>query len=718
MAQLFQPTNITPDTRGAFGNGVVEIDIESGSGSDVIILPDFVDVAWLVNGNTAMTAFQIDFTDMSGNALYSTGKLYNGCPFYGTNASGETQRFSYRIDLSEEETSFLRQASEGLMKITQWWGSGSNDYVVQQSPSPYLVRKAVTAYFTPNGSDEPVTGRNGTFTGSFSNANPDGMMWTRWVLTRKGTGQVIKDTGRLYGSVEPTFSYDSFLPGVYTLSLTGETSTGVTAINGTYDVYVSYDVSDTGIPVVASRDCNGESAVSVRWPRFQNIPISEKVGVVTDSGTSINLANSNSYLAWNTVNSGTMRLRAPWSIIWSGSVTALSGKLFTVQTANATYEAGVGMSAGFGMVYMTITQSGQPPQLAFFPIEWEEGDFMCCITPSLVYWKCMADKGSALYPRDSLYPAETLYPGGLGGTTNAIVLRNMPTDIPQTAITSVTLHGPSSVKYFEIFDYGMTDVEVNQYLSGEKYGTYDQNTLFYISAEGVAQDYNAGNYPESLQGGTEIDVYRKTGESEILEYVGKTTVRANNEMLDYAARSQQGPYSYYLYVLSSSKYINVPSISNEVNPCFWNWTVLSCTENSDGSYSVHASYNFGKNLQSGSIQNNNQPGIFQNFTQYPTVMIAPQNYQSGTLQSLIGVVSDGEYSDTIDLRDAIYNLSLTTNTLFLKNRKGDLLRIRPSGEISMETMDNTRAQALTVSFPWIEVGDASGVAVYRTGGAS
>ena len=99
-------------------------------------------------------------------------------------------------------------------------------------------------------------------------------------------------------------------------------------------------------------------------------------------------------------------------------------------------------------------------------------------------------------------------------------------------------------------------------------------------------------------------------------------------------------------------------------------------------------------------------------------MIAPQNYQSGTLQSLIGVVNDGEYSDTIDLRDAIYNLSLTTNTLFLKNRKGDLLRIRPSVEISMETMDNTRAQALTVSFPWVEVGDASGVAVYRTGGAS
>jgi hypothetical protein len=145
--------------------------------------------------------------------------------------------------------------------------------------------------------------------------------------------------------------------------------------------------------------------------------------------------------------------------------------------------------------------------------------------------------------------------------------------------------------------------------------------------------------------------------------------------------------------------------------------VLSCKEE-NGDYIVESSYLFGKNLQSGSISNNNQPGIFQNFTPYPTVMIAPQNYQSGTLQSLIGVIKDGEYSDTIDLRDAIYNLSTTTNTLFLKNRKGDLLKIRPSGEITMETMDNTKQQALTVSFPWAEIGDASGVAIYGYGGAS
>jgi hypothetical protein len=299
-----------------------------------------------------------------------------------------------------------------------------------------------------------------------------------------------------------------------------------------------------------------------------------------------------------------------------------------------------------------------------------------------------------------------------------ILRQDIPSYITQTNITSVSLYGQSTVDYFQILDHTMSDTEINQYLTGNATVDYGVSSLFYINPRGRNQDYNAGNYPEALQNGTTIQIYRKSNNSPVLEYAGQLNVGSSNEFLDYAARSQQGPYTYYMYVLSSDKYINVPSVSNEVNPCFWDWTILSCTENTDGSYSVQASYHFGKNLRSGSISNNNQPGVFQNFTPYPTVMIAPQNYQSGTLQSLIGVIKDGEYSDTIDLRNAIYGLSLTTNALFLKNRKGDLLRIRPGGEINMETMDNTRQQALTVSFPWVEVGGASGVAIYGTGGAS
>lgn len=709
MVQLFQPTNITPDTRGAFGNGIVFR--KTGVTS--------LTVSWQINGNTPMTAYKIDFTSISGSSLYSTGKVTLGTPAYGTSANGEPVLFSCEID---SLPSSVTSISEGLMRITQWWGNGTNDYIVQQSPSHYIVRDKLSARISPTGPSNPLTGRNGTFTGSIYGASEDGIMWIRWALRDGETNELVKDTGKLYGSVDPTFTYDAFLPGMYTITLYAETSAGVT-MESTSFIYVSYDVSETGLPIVASRDCNGESAVSVRWARLQSIPLSSMSGTVSDDGTVINLPTDNSYLTWNTVNGSSMRLSTPWSVVWCGNVTALGSNIFEIQTQNARYSAYVTSIDGRGELIMLIdirTESGPPvpPKILTLDAEWNEGQVMCILTPTAVYWKFISDKGASLYPQEYLYPSETLYPGGLEGTTTMILRQDIPSDVMQTSITSVSLYGQSSVDYFQILDHAMQEVEINRYLAGDVTANYGTDSLFYIGPRGREQDYNAGNYPESLQNGTTIQIYRESGNSSALEYAGKTVVGGGNQILDYAARSQQGPYTYYMYVLSSDKYINVPSVSNEVNPCFWDWTVLSCTENTDGSYSVQASYRFGKNLQSGSISNNNQPGVFQNFTPYPTVMIAPQNYQSGTLQSLIGVIKDGEYSDTIDLRDAIYNLSLTTNALFLKNRKGDLLRIRPSGEINMETMDNTRQQALTVSFPWVEVGDASGVAIYGTGGAS
>lgn len=706
MAQLFQPTNITPDTRGAFGNGIVFR--RTGVTS--------LTVSWQINGNTPMTAYKIDFTSISGSSLYSTGKVTLGTPAYGTSANGEPVLFSCEID---SLPSSVTSISEGLMRITQWWGNGTNDYIVQQSPSHYIVRDKLSASISPTGPSNPLTGRNGTFTGTIYGASEDGIMWIRWALRNGDTGELLKDTGKLYGSVDPTFTYDAFLPGMYTITLYAETSAGVT-MESTSFIYVSYDVSETGLPIVASRDCNGESAVSIRWPRLQSIPLSATDGSVTDNGRVINLATDNTYLEWDAVNGNPMRLNAPWSAIWSGSVTALGDNIFEIQTQNARYSAYVTSIDGSGALIMLIdirTESGPPvpPKILTLDAEWNEGQVMCILTPTAVYWKFISNNVALLYPQEYLYPSETLYPGRLEGTTTMILLHDIPSDVTQTSITSVSLYGRSSVDYFQILDHAMQEAEINCYLDGNATANYGIDSLFYIGPRGREQDYNAGNYPESLQNGTTIQIYRESGNSSALEYAGKTVVGGGNQILDYAARSQQGPYKYYMYVLSSEKYINVPSISNEVNPCFWDWVVLSCTEKSDGSFAVQSSYRFGKNLTSGSITNNNQPGVFKNFTPYPTVMIAPQNYQSGTLQSLIGVINNGEYSDTINLRDAIYELSTTKNTLFLKNRKGDLLKIRPTDSITMETMDNTRAQAQTVSFPWAEVGDASDAVIHSAG---
>ena len=57
---------------------------------------------------------------------------------------------------------------------------------------------------------------------------------------------------------------------------------------------------------------------------------------------------------------------------------------------------------------------------------------------------------------------------------------------------------------------------------------------------------------------------------------------------------------------------------------------------------------------------------------------------------------------------------MTQRTLFLKNRKGELMKIRISGPVTMETMDDAVCQAQTVSIPWAEVGSAENVQIVLT----
>ena len=708
MAQLFQPTNITPDTRGSFGNGVANLYYD---------LP----VSWQVNGNTAMTAFEITFyeNDGSGDQLYTTGQLTDGCPFYGLDSSGNVQLFTYTVSGSDIYNAGMRNGNEYQMRITQYWGTNRTGVVEQISPSIFLTRfNPLLGIRNADGTavGTTITTRSVTMIFGHSNQSSSGsLMWIRWML-RNSEGTILKDTGKLYGSVDPTFSYDGLLPGQYAVQFSCETEFGVPETVPWTEFPVSYSTSTSGIPVVASKACNGESAVSVRWPRLQSIPLVTQEGTVRDDGFAIDM-DPGSSLYWNTVNGSPMSFGTPWSIVWSGDVTDDTEKLFTIQSGSNSCDAWLGYSPS-GRLCVTLVYNAVIITRITID-DWIPGPVTCCITPTTIYWKYTVASGGPLFPREDLYPSDTLYPGWSGSKTQKTRIEDIDSQTyRQTRITSVKLYGPASVNYFKIIDHAMSEQEVYQYLNGEITPSYGSTAYFFIGAKGITQNYNAGNFPDDLQGATLVSIYRKTGDSGVLEYVGQTSVGAGNTIMDYAARSQQGPYTYYLYVLSSEKYINVPSISNQVDPCFWNWSVLSCTENADGSFTVQSSYLFGKNLQSGNISNNNQPGIFKNFTPYPTVMIAPQNYRGGTLQSLIGVINEGKYSDTISVRDAIYALSTTTNVLFLKDRKGDLLRIRPSGEIGMETMDNTEEQAQNVSFPWVEVGDASDAAIYSLGGAS
>ena len=83
------------------------------------------------------------------------------------------------------------------------------------------------------------------------------------------------------------------------------------------------------------------------------------------------------------------------------------------------------------------------------------------------------------------------------------------------------------------------------------------------------------------------------------------------------------------------------------------------------------------------------------------------------LTTLIGAVDYGynRYEDSWQLADRISSLSLSRNTLFLKDMKGGLWMIHTNGPISMSVDDKSYAQPIQMSFPWVEIGSADGVSI-------
>lgn len=233
----------------------------------------------------------------------------------------------------------------------------------------------------------------------------------------------------------------------------------------------------------------------------------------------------------------------------------------------------------------------------------------------------------------------------------------------------------------------------------------------------VILDWSAA---QTVSGQTRWTVYRKKGNSEVLTKIAEIPV-SRHEIYDFGAASGQ-EYQYLLFPTDDTEFIGSPLTSSTVNPCFFQWTILQCTKRTVDDtvedypiygYRVDKEFHFRYNLDSGIVSNNNAPNVLANFTSKPTIQQNPQNYLSGTLSSLIGTVSGtGEYRDSIELRNAIMELSVTRDPLILKSSKGDVKFIKINGNVTASTAEGTMSLAQSVSVPWIESDDAGDSSVF------
>lgn len=682
---IFQPTNITPDLISGEENGVVFV---PSLGSDPVT------VSWQVNGNSPLVAYQIDFYRNLPNEISpiaTTNKVTLGTPFSPVSADGTVQRFSCQVQYNRFSAGAVALSDYyGKFQITQWWGATNEESVVQRSLSVYRTNYASSIEITN------VTGMNGiyTFSGAFTPPNPDRgnttLLWTRWIATN--AGNVVYDTGKVWGATDYIWSPGVFYPGNYTVTFTAESSQGEALTASVNFTSMAGAVEVEGIiPALCDRS-RGAVAVDLNLVMPESVGSANGSFTVTNSG--LNLADG-AYATWVIPDEFQ---NATWNILWEGNLDVLPFPYnddLTIMEITMTD----GSQAGFalrddGLFHVfpndiAITQRKLTGHYRFGITGVNNGDTVHCV-----------------------------FGIQATGDPNVTGFRSM-SGFERTGIRSVKIFGTSETVQWGI-SWGEMAPQLVQYIwfTPEISEPFGENPHLSFTAE-AATLASSLNAQTMVPFDTTAPLYRINPDGSILQLPVILAGEAMPIVYDYGA-GNRNEYRYMTIsgAVSGNDYLTQTVLYTPyLIPCFWEWTLIEAQRNPGNSvgnteYIPVNVFRFRANVTSGSIGNGASPSVHSTFTRYPVVLRDTQNRKSGTLTGLIGwVTAPGEYTDDNATMEAIRNLSVTKNTLFLRSRRGEFMKVAISGEISTTANDNSPKQEIMASVPWVEIGPVDGSVV-------
>lgn len=279
----------------------------------------------------------------------------------------------------------------------------------------------------------------------------------------------------------------------------------------------------------------------------------------------------------------------------------------------------------------------------------------------------------------------------------------VPMNITLPNITSVRMLGIQTCDWIYITpdtDYDFRAIDKPSY-NGAAYFFADFNgTLDAGATDDANTTYNT--------------MYRVDVDTGILTKVCKLP-KAYSTFKDYGVRSLT-TNKYRLYYLSSSGYYSSAAESDEICKRMTSYYLMEATEDADIANVFHVKkvWRFGNNFSGGGVQNGNAPEFLPNFTRYPLRQGSVMAAKSGTLTALLSNYTASGYEDTASDMDALYELSLSRNHIFLKDTKGNLYEVHTSAPITMTIDTTSRIQEVSVSVPWQEVADASNAVIIQT----
>lgn len=668
---LFQATNIYPDMKGGVKNGVVLI--PSGS-----VTVSTVDVSWSVNGNSRMTAYKIDFYQNTAASAFtgSTGKITLGSPFAAISADGTENRFTATVDFSLFSGAYAGTGTlQGKFKITMWWGSGADDYVEQRSLSVFEVSKAGSLSIIGQagiGGDVAFTGLYIPPLSSVYGTVP--LNWTRWEIY-PGTvgGEPLQDTGKVWGATEYEWEPDTLAPGRYAVRFSAEQVNGAEIFAVEYADILQSDVTTvTGLLSVGCAGSNG--AVKIRF-------------TPEDIITPIPGSGSDTFFIPGEMFSGN-----PWHLIWLGTLTE-DTPLFTIQCKDGTsvtaqYNSG---SQDFTFSPPGTDTGGQ------YDVHIGDEVVICLTTGN---FSAGTDTGFQWTIHDTI--GQGVGDFAVNGT------------YAQSEIVSITIYNNAATSSFTV-GFGTNNNEIKAgYDDPTKGAIFEGPKVHYPDGYGHATALYLGA-SQSVQA-----LFRKETDQSGLTFIGNFESLGEDyitELLDYSAVNGKS-YQYLVLENGESGGNAAISYSEAVTPCFTNWLLVEAEPKNSGwagknqSYEAVRAFLFTGNVNYGSYSNGSGRNIQPSFTPYPVVMRSTQNRRQGTLTGLIGSVENGAYSDSNETEAALRALSSSRNALFLRNRRGDFIKVALAGEISMTVNSGSAKQEVTVNLPWVETGPADSTGVF------
>ena len=274
------------------------------------------------------------------------------------------------------------------------------------------------------------------------------------------------------------------------------------------------------------------------------------------------------------------------------------------------------------------------------------------------------------------------------------------------SISAITLYGEQIVDYIWVRNGQLSDEELETILDVQ---TPDNSFEFGQDTLMLAR-YNNSLSAGTLETDNEIvgwDIYKRKEDTTQLQFVKSIDITADF-IVDHLIENGKR-YVYYIFPKGETT-MGTPIVSDPVASKVWNWVLFTATESTEQNVLIatHA-YIFQGNVDSGSLSNNGTSSVMNNFTQYPKIIKGTQNYKSGILKALIGVVDlqTNKYAEFDGLRDALLALSTSQERMFLKNRAGDIWEVTVHNTITMEVNDISPLQLNTVSLPWTEIANAT-----------